>query len=407
VSVAARARGVVAVALAQLRADRTRTVLSVAGVTLAVLATTLLAGTGVSVIETGEEKLDQAGRDLWVTGEVIRLAPGSVGGVATPITDAHALSADISAREGVATASPLLFQTVYVSTDGEEFRTVAGFGAPTKGVGVSEGRRYGRDEHYAGGSYDGPRTREVLVSPEVAKRLSVSVGDTIYVGGTIATAQANTYEVVGVSSTGARFLRAPTVTMPVSELQELTGSTGTDPATLVTLRVAEGASMTAVESSLQAAYPDYEVRTNGEQLFATLRRQAVFLAGGVSLVVLAVVAGLALTANTLLSMVYRQPDAFAALNAVGCSRATLVGVALAQAVVVGGVGTLVGLAATVPAAMALDALAATLVGFENVVRTPPVVFGVSLAVAAVTTLVGAGVAGYRVGHVTPESVGDR
>lgn len=395
-----RARGVIAVALAQLRHDRARTTLAVVGVTLAVLATTLLAGTGVGVVETGQEKFDAAGRDLWVTGEVVRLSPGSVGGVEAPITGAHGLADDLVERERVRTAGPLYFQTVYVSADGDDFRTVAGFGAPDGGISVSEGRVYANDSHYAGGSYDGPRTRELLVSPRLADLLDVSVGDTVYVGGTLATARDTEYRVVGVSRTGSQFLGTPTVTLPLSELQTLTDAEGTDPATLVAVKLEPDASPTAVRATIADAYPNYEVRTNREQLRATVRRQAVVLAAGVTLVALSVVAGLTLTANTLLSLVATQLAGFAALNAVGCSRRTLVGVAATESLVVGAAGTCLGLALTLPAAAGLDWLAVAVVGFENVVRTPPTVFALGLAVALVTTLVSAVVVGYRTGRAS-------
>lgn len=78
--------------VAQLTHDRTRTVLAVLGIAFAVLATTLLASVRYGVVETGQQKFDDSGRDLWMTGGPVQLAPGSVGGFKNSVTNAHAVS---------------------------------------------------------------------------------------------------------------------------------------------------------------------------------------------------------------------------------------------------------------------------------------------------------------------------
>jgi len=82
--------GLVWIALRQLRSDRMRTVLAVIGVTLAVLSVTLLTGVGAGVISTGNQMFDDSGRDLWVSGGPIEVAPGSVGGFQNPIPNSPA-----------------------------------------------------------------------------------------------------------------------------------------------------------------------------------------------------------------------------------------------------------------------------------------------------------------------------
>ena len=73
-----RLRASVGLAAAQLRHYRVRTLLAVFAVTLAVLSTTLLASVGVGVLETGQQKLDAAERDLWITAGPAQLGPGGV-----------------------------------------------------------------------------------------------------------------------------------------------------------------------------------------------------------------------------------------------------------------------------------------------------------------------------------------
>jgi len=400
-----RLRAAVGVAVATLRHERTRTLLSVGGVALAVLAATLLAATGVGVVETGQEKFAAADRDLWVTGGPVEFAPGSVGGVDSSIRDSHALSSTLAARDDVQTAAPLLFQSVYVRANGTDYRTVAAFGVPSAaGVRVTEGREFEGDPHYADGSYDGPMTHEVLVDERTATLLNVSVGDRIRVGGTVAAARDHEFVVVGVSPTGGRFLGAPTVTVPLSELQEVTGTTASDPATLVTVTTTDGADVAAVERDLERDYPSYDVRTNAEQLRATVERQAVVLAGGASLVALAVAAGAALGLNALLSMVTQGIEAYAALKALGTSARTLALVALAQTLAVGALGGLVGLALAVPAAAALNRVVAAVVGFSGVVQLGPRTAALGAAVALGTGLLSGLVAAGSLVRLEPLSV---
>lgn len=398
-----RLRAVAGIAAAQLRYDRTRAVVATVGVVLAVLSTTLLAGVGVGVVATGEERFDAADRDLWVTGGAVRLDPGSVGGFENTLYDSHALAAELESRDDVDNAIPMAFQTVYVSPDGEEFDTLVGAGTPASGpaVTVESGEDLPPDTHYANGSYDGAMTHAVLVGPRIAERYDVGVNDTLYVGGTLSAARANEFRIVGISPTFSGFLGTPTVTMHLSELQEITGSTRTDSATLLTVSVPEGSDPEAVAAELAAEYPDYEFRTNREQLASTVGQQAVLLASGASLVVLAALSGLALTVNLLLSLVYGQREQLAALRALGASTWSLAGVAVAQALLVGLVGGAVGVALTVPMAALLDRLAVALVGFEGLVRPTTRVLLGGFAVAFLTSIVGAAAAARRIAAISP------
>jgi len=392
----------VSLAGAQLRHDRARTVLAIIGVTLAVLSTTLLAGTGIGVIETGQEQFDNAGRDLWVTGGPVQFAPTRVGGIQNSVYDAHPLSAELTQRDGVRNAAPLLFQTVYVSSDKREYQTIAAMGVPgSGGVAVTKGRGFANDSHYSGGNYTAPLTRELLLDPRTADLLDAEVGDTVYIGGTVAAARNNEYEVVGISPTGSQFLGAPTVTMPLSELQTLTGKTATDPATLITITTTENAGTQEVQSRLERSYPELTVRTNQEQLQATLERQAVVLAGGATLIVLAVLAGLALTLNILLSMVYQQLAEYAALKSLGSSTATLGGTVFTQALAVGLLGALLGTGLTIPLAEGLNIIALRLTGFEDVIRLTPQVFMLGVGVAIAMSLLSGLIATWRLLRLRP------
>lgn len=396
---ARRLWGIGWIALRQLRSDRMRTLLAVFGVTLAVLSVTLLAGVGAGVTETGTETFDQSGRDLWVSGGPIDIAPGTVGGFQNPIPNAHPLAEEIADHEDVRTATPLAFQVIYVSADGEEFDTTMGSGVPGAGdsVSITAGDGFtGPSTHYADGNYTGEMTRQALVSPELAERYNLSVGDTIHVGGTIQTARENEFEVVGISPTFANFLGTGTVTLRLSELQTLTGNAYDDRATIITIETVDGVDPAAVRDELAARHPEYTFRTNEEQLVEVIERQAVVLAAGASLVALGVVAGGALALNLLLSIVYVQREALSVLRAVGATRLGVVGVAVAQALTIATLGYLLGAGATPLLAAGLDRVALAVTGFEGLVRVPPYAYGAGAAVAFGFAVLGGVIGAVRV-----------
>lgn len=399
-----RLTGTVGTAVARLRNDRTRVVLVVLGVALATFAAMVLANVGLGVLETGQGKFDQSGRDLWITGGPVRLAPG--GGVENSITDAHRLERDLTRRDDVEVAIVLSFQTVYVSNGTRAFETVIGVGGPagpdTSAVRITEGRGFStKDLHYAEGTYEGPMSREVVIDPRTASLLGVGVGDTIGVGGTPRVAAENEFRVVGVTPTFSNFLGSPTVVLHLSELQEVTGTTGTDSATVVTVDLVDGADAGRAEREIQAQYPGYDVRTNREQLEATLQRQAVVLASGASLVIFAAVVGVAITVNLLISYVYQRRRELAALKAVGVSTGTLVAMTVAQALLLGLLGGVLGTALTLLSVPVLNAIAAALVGFGDVVsfRADVLVAGIGLALAM--SVIAGAAASVRVARLDP------
>ncbi|WP_224448761.1 ABC transporter permease [Haloprofundus salilacus] len=401
-----RLSGGFSVALAQLRHERMRTILAVVGLALAVLAATLLASVGAGVVTTGQEKFDSSGRDLWITGGTARFAPETAGGIENPVVNSHQLSDELESREDVRTAEPLAFQTVYVGTNTSEFQTFVGVGGPARGasVQITEGEEIEqKDIHYANGTYEGPMIHEVVIDEQTASMLNVSIGDTLYIGGTLASARQHEFTIVGISPTYSNFLGTPTVTMPLSELQEVTGTTGGDRSSLISVSLTSGTNPETVAAELEAQYPEYTIRTNQEQFEATLQRQAVVIASGLSLVGLALISGIALTVNLLLSLVYQQRRQFAAFRALGGSTATLSTVVVIQALILGILGGIVGVGLTIPAATVLNIIAEQLVGFEGLVQASDRVLLAGLVLAPVMSVIGSLTAVWRLSQLSPLS----
>ena len=401
-----RLRASVGLAVAHARHDRGRTLLAVVGVALAVVAMTMLVGVGMGVLATGEAAFEEADRDLWITGSSVQLAPESVGGINPPLTDAHQLSADVRDHDDVRNAAPMGFQTLYIGTEPEpgEYDRIVGAGIPGDGASISysDGSGFTQgDTHYADGEYDGPTTDEVVIDQTTADRYGLSVNDTVHLGGTTAGAAQNEYTVVGISDTISGLSGTDTVTIYLSELQTMTGTSGADEAMFVMVTLEEDADVAAVQDDLAAAYPEYDVRTDREQLESILGDQVLVIAGAITLVVLAVVAGIALVVNVLALTVYQQRTQLAALKSIGISSTTIVGMIGTQALFFGLAGGLLGALSSPLIARVIDSIIAEVTGFDGVVQLSPTILALSVPVALLIGLIGATVIAWRLTRVPP------
>jgi putative ABC transport system permease protein len=406
-----RFRAIGSIAAAQLWHHRRRAVLGVAGIAVAVLLITVVAGLGGGVVERGQTALDGINRDLWM-GSTVETAPTAVGGVENGLVDAHDTAERVESRPDVRAAQAVSFQSVYVARstpgggppDADAFAPIVGMGVTgtSAPIPVKRGSGFNRsDIHYGGGTYDGRKTNAVIVDERAAGQLGVSVGDTLYVGGTIESARKTALHVVGVSAGISSFVGAPTVILHLSELQSLTGTTGSDAASLITITLEDGADPRATATDIERAFPDHSVRTNDQQLARILRGRSTVLVGTIAIVVLAVVVGVALAINISASIVYGQRSEIAALKAGGVSTRVLLGTTGTQGVLIGLSGGGIGLAATPACVAGLNGVVAWLTGIEGLIVVRPVflLFGLLTAVAMGTA--GAAVAGHLIARMSP------
>lgn len=68
--------------------------------------------------------------------------------------------------------------------------------------------------------------------------------------------------------------------MQLAELQTVTGTARTDRATLITVAVRDDTDVVTVEQEVAELYPEYDIRTNREQLQAVLQDKALVIAAG-------------------------------------------------------------------------------------------------------------------------------
>ncbi len=386
-------------AFAQLTDSPLRTGFAIVGVTLAVLSVTLLAGAGVGVIDTGEQQFETADRDLWVTAGPTQLTPAGGGGFENVLVDSRETTDEIQAHEGVQSAQPLAFDTVYVDTGDGEFETIIATGVPGAGgaISIDDGTDFSdTDRHYAGGTYDGEMVHEVIVDQQTAEQFEVAPNDTLRIGGSLSVARDNEFTVVGSSESISNLLGASTVTLPLDEFHRVTGTTQTEPATFIIVTVEDDHDVEAVAEELRSTHPELSIRTNSEQLEAVLQEQVIVLAAGVAFVVLSLLTGIALTAQLLTLLAYQQRKTFAALMAQGCSRTTIALTVGWQGVYVGTAGAALGLLVTPGAAYVLNEVAVFAVGFDGLVTTERWILIAGALIAICIGTASALIAGIRV-----------
>ncbi|AHF98596.1 hypothetical protein HALLA_06770 [Halostagnicola larsenii XH-48] len=395
----ARASAVVGVAFAQIRRSPRRTVLSVLAVALVVLSVTLLASLGVGVVAIGEDGLENANRDIWVSSDPIDPAAS---GTSNPIGGAHQVTADLEERDDVSSASPIAMYEVYIGTDPEELDRTSAVGVPQthSGFDFRDGGGFEIEEEAAEQAMtEGePTTEEVVLDPATADRLDASPGDTVYLGTSRQSAPEYEFTVVGTSGYYSQYLGSETAAVPLPDLLAVAGTSGTDRATFVTADAASGEDPQAVAADIDTAYPEYDVRASNEQIGAMAEKRPLVLASGLTLVGLAVVGGVVLTVNLFALVASQQREELAALRAIGLSRWVLAGTIGAQGLVIGLLGGVVGLAATPALAAGLNRIVTDVIGFERLLRTPLEVYLVGFVLAAVVGTVVALVAGWRAGR---------
>jgi putative ABC transport system permease protein len=400
----AKLLGAVGVGLRGLRYRPGRTTLAVVGVTLAVVLVVMLGGLGYGLTTTGDEAIGWIDRELWASSGPTAFAPGAVGGVENPIEDSHEVAMRMERVEGVSQAQALAFQSVYVSPDGEDFDTVVGVGGTGNGstLVMRRGQSFSSsDVHYANGTYNGPMTHEVIVGPRLADRYNLSVNDTLHVGGTLASAREHEFRVIGVSNGFSQFLGTQTVALHLSELQTVSGTTGNDRASLIAISTKPDADVPVVKRRLERRFPDFDIRTNDEQVGAVIGDQGPILASATTLVVLAVISGTALILNVLSLLVAQQRNQFAALKAAGVSGRLLIVATLTQGLAVGLLGGTIGVSVVFPITQGVNRIVGDLTGFPNLIKIPLWLLGMGIVLAAVMGVLGSTAAGWRVSRLSP------
>lgn len=330
------------------------------GVTVSLVALTialLLVVTGIAVGLAGESTTDES---------EIRVVPEGGGTLSSVIDvegprlgDTHGRTATIDDRDDVAHATPILTELVRLRTADGETETALALGVvppakPTEIEGVSTAGLEPGDPHFANGSFDGPRTDEIVVTDAVANDLNATAADDIAIGSprsqlsgaggqqrqaedeadenrSRTPAGVRTVTVTAVDDTETTDLAGelPLVVVHLSELQTLTGADDGDLADQVLVEAGSDASTGTVEAAAEDAYPNATVRAGGDGGVASIRSDDLALATSLVALVVAVAICSLFVATAAALTIERDRRTIAALAAVGFSlRSRLAVVAL-------------------------------------------------------------------------------
>jgi putative ABC transport system permease protein len=222
------------------------------------------------------------------------------------------------------------------------------------------------DPHYANGSYQGPRTGEIELDQGLAGVLGVSVGSTVWAAASAPTgpsqltgwyANATGFRVVGITGPFWLLPSALLAFTYLSELQSIVGgaSSLTDYGSLVLVHLFDPTQATEDQSRIGAAFPGLTVFTLSEILGAVqhvvdLYRTFGELIGAIGLVVAAL-----FTTTVLQMSVDDRSREIALLRAIGHSRVRIAGLIVEEALLLSGLGLIVGLPVAYLGAVGINA----------------------------------------------------
>jgi len=230
--------------------------------------------------------------------------------------------------------------------------------------------------HYANGTYDGPRSDRIVVSPGVAASLGLEQGDAVGVG---RSDRLLTVAAVNDRELAAGFGEVPAIAMPLAELQSMTGLAAADEADQILV----GTDDSSVKSDLEAAYPGTEVVSRSglagaaatpTNLPLAMALAAALVAGGIGVAFVATMMGLELTAGR------RE---LAVLDAVGFSGGARALVVASETITLAVLGGIAGVALGLVATVGVNAGVASAIGIASLAETPPWLAAYALGAAVV------------------------
>lgn len=325
------------VALRSVRAHLTQFLLTALAV---VLGVTFLSGTlalrGVLSDTFSALTSSTLTADLYVEGEEVDSGGSDSAGTGLTGRVDASLARTVAAVDGVASAHP--YSTVPVTLVGADSTPVASTGAPSMAIPMYP---EASGEKLVAGRYP-QAAGEVALESDAMDRSGLSVGDTTHL---VVNGDPTEVSIVGEFSFGTSMAGATIVGMNPDWLMPIAAPDG--PVETIAIRVAEGSSVDAVRSQVSALLPeDAQVRSRAEVLED--QNQAIERVLGyvqtflLVFVILAMFVGSFIIMNTFAMNVRQRQKEFALLRAVGASPLSVFTTVLFQAIVIGSVGSILG-----------------------------------------------------------------
>jgi putative ABC transport system permease protein len=329
---------------------RTRWVVSVGGVTLALMLILSLDAIFVGMESQLTAYIDSTGADVFVAQSGVRnmhMAVSSIPG---------SVEGRVKAVDGVDVATPIRYVANYITLDGQEFIAYV-IGVPVDGA-------LGRPLTVADGTRE-LRPGEAIVDG-VAARAAATVGATMRVLG-------RDYRIAG-ASTGLSSIFSSIAIVPFDEFPSYVAA---DTMAYVLVRAAPGTSASDLTARIEAAVPGVAATTRREfgrqeiKVISDMATEIVAIMNVIGLVI-----GLAVMALTVYTATVARRAEYGILKALGARTWTLCRSVVAQAVI------------TVAIALALGAVFTLLVAFA----APRLGVALALALSATSLAKAGGVA---------------
>jgi len=359
-------------ALDALRRRPGRSAMTSLGIGLAVGLVVLLLALSNGIQSSATTLAAESGVDLVAASANTTILSGQF----PPIQGAHSLVSRVPAVDpNVATASPWLISDLvfgnaslwaasnHSSVPGSWSPTESGTigwipsdnsGLQTPDIYNGTGFTFSGDPHFAGGSYSGPTTHEIVLDQGLATVLHVTVGDLVWLGAAQPPsaaalegwyANATAFRVVGVSGPFWLIPSALLAFVYLSELQGIVGgnSATTDYASLILIHLTDPTTASTDQGRLQSAFPQLTVFTLSDILGAIQHVVNLYRTFGELIGVIGVVVA-ALFATTVLQMsVDDRSREIALLRAIGNSRPAIGSMVIQEALLLSLFGLAVGL----------------------------------------------------------------
>lgn len=354
------------------RGDRARIALSVFGVALAITFMVVVAG--ISVGLTTQSSVYGSDVDYWITPESSSSSamPVSVGG--PEFGAVHPTTERIRALDGVRYASPVKAELVQLhNADADQRQYVLLLGvipAPDQEIGgLPVSALEPGDPYYADGSYEGPWTRELVLSDAAATLLDAEPGTTLSTTASgAAETGSRTFTVTNVSRSSVESGTGP---LPIgvvhlAELQTLTGGASQDSADRFLVKTNEP----GVADELRDIYPQSRVVAQSGVGSGDVTASNLALAIALTAFAVALFVGALFVTTALGLEITAERAQYATLSALGLSTRSQSLVVVTQTLLVTLTGGLIGILLGYGGIALTNQLSVRYIGVQVAAATP-------------------------------------
>lgn len=314
---------------------RQRAIFSILGVAIAIALLVVVTSIGIG-LATGTTVYDDE-IDYWIVPESSGGSSPLVATDGTQFGSVHETNDRIKSIEGVEGSTPVLSTVLRLESEtAEEYVLVIGIiNSPNvdRVTGINTTALSVDDPYYAGGSYDGKRTGEIVISESAAGLLNASDGETL-----TANMNAN-FTVTGVDENPSGAVGdIPTALVQLSELQTITGADSADQADQFVVNT----NSPEVRGELAGIYPESSVYSRGQLVASETLDSDLPLALALTAFITAVAIGILFVVTTMGLEIVADTRQLATMSAIGLSTRSQLGIIGTQTIATTGLGGVVG-----------------------------------------------------------------